>query len=109
MSRGRIVDIPLSEPKRPRARGQSDASLAMRLGVPIIASGGSTVDDYVVHGETGFLVANTEMAWKDAIGQILNNYDYFLERANARRHLVSWACFRAHIDPLADQASEQRP
>lgn len=81
----------------------------MRLGVPIIASGGSTVDDYVVHGETGFLVANTEMAWKDAIGQILNNYDYFLERANARRHLVSWACFRAHIDPLADQASEQRP
>lgn len=109
MSRARIVGIPLSEPKRPRARGQTDASLAMRLGVPIIATGGSTVDDYVLHGETGFLVANTEMAWKDAIEQILSDYDYFLERANARRHLASWGSFRAHIDQLADRASEQRP
>lgn len=109
MSRGRIVGIPLSEPKRPRARGQTDASIAMSLGVPIIATGGSTVDDYVVHGETGLLVANTEMAWKGAIEQILSDYDHFRERAKARRYLVSWEGFRAHINELADRTSERRP
>lgn len=96
MNRARIVAIPL-ETGKPRARGQTDASLALGLGIPIVATRGATVDDYVVSGESGFLVDNTKKAWASAIERVLREYQEFAVGADARRHLVSWARFRDDI------------
>lgn len=101
MSRARIVAIPL-ETGKPRARGQTDASLALGLGIPIVATRGATVDDYVVSGETGFLVANTKVAWVSAIERVLRDHQEFVDGADARRHLVSWVKFRTEIYAFAE-------
>ena len=106
MSRGLIIGIPLSRPSVPRAQGQTDASLAMALGIPIIATRDASVNDYVSSGETGFLVPNTKRAWEQAIEKILCDYESFRARALARRHLASWERFRQVTSELRDERAE---
>ena len=92
MKRALVVGVPLT--RADRARGQTDAALAVALGLPLVVSTGSTCDDYVDHGRSGLLVPNDSREWSKAIQEILENYDFFSRHAERRKDLVSYESFR---------------
>lgn len=57
--------------------GQLMLLQAMQLGKPIIVTNNSTIYDYVVHGQTGLILANDKKLWLEAIQKIYRDRDFY--------------------------------
>lgn len=86
MARSKVVGLPLQDVQR--AHGQSDASLALALGKPIICTRNQSCDDYVP-GQNGLLVEQNPNAWVTGLTQLFDHLERFNAGAKALSSLVS--------------------
>ena len=75
MAKSHCVVVPLQDLKV--SSGQLVVLQAMSLGKPVICTKSDGIKDYVVDGETGFLVDNTRKEWFDALEKMYKDKCYY--------------------------------
>jgi glycosyltransferase involved in cell wall biosynthesis len=86
-----VAICPLIDDLFNRSKSPVKALEASALGIPVIASAARPYQDFVIHGETGFLVRR-EHEWASALRALANDEDMRYEMgANARRHASYFA------------------
>lgn len=75
MAKSHCVVVPLKDLKV--SSGQLVVLQAMSLGKPVICTMSDGIKDYVIDGETGFLVNNTRTEWFDALEKMYKDKRYY--------------------------------
>jgi hypothetical protein len=94
----RLSVVPLMPNERATAAGQATIVEAMRMGRAVIATNCNGVEDYIIHGETGFLVE------PQSVESLMNAID-LLWNDSELRHRIARNAQQYAADHFSDEAA----